>query len=284
MRLFLCPEGQLATVRNTRCVCKKVLILRNSYNFRKASGNLAHLLGVANLMSSNHLEPFVDVQHAEKSVRPAIRAQIAGASFFQKRQGAFANGTEFAEHIFFVPDQTGIERNGGFPANDARFNEPKWQMTPLQKGNGLGSFLRDAIGAAQNGTLEDDEMGDEFRRRPRFSNGLRCPSVGGYGIGGAKEGPLGFREFVLNAVELLHARPTLARPSIGPGGRLRLGNSGKRMARKGKNLERRGAGLLQGMRQLKNLCFAKGRAEDLEAHRERSSDAAARHGDARETG
>src|SRR6516162_10361351 len=71
---FCVRKAGCEPVRSNRCMCKKVLILRNSYNFREASGNLAHLLGVANLMSRNHLEPFIDVEHAEKSVRPAIGA------------------------------------------------------------------------------------------------------------------------------------------------------------------------------------------------------------------
>ena len=74
--------------------------------------------------------------------------------------------------------------------------------------------MRDAIGAAQNGTFNDHEMGDEFRRRPGFRTGLRGPPVGGYAIGGAKKGTLGFRELMLNAVELLHASLTLPRVSV----------------------------------------------------------------------
>src|SRR6516225_8378815 len=73
---FCVRKGRREPVRSNRWMCKKVLILRNSYNFREASGNLANLLGVTNLMSSKHLEPFIDVEHAEKSVRPAIDAQI----------------------------------------------------------------------------------------------------------------------------------------------------------------------------------------------------------------
>ena len=145
--------------------------------------------------------------------------------------------------------------------------------------------MRDAIGAAQNGTFNNHEMGDEFRRRPGFRGGLRGPLVGGYAIGGAKEGTLSFRELMLNAVELLHASLTLPRVSMGRDGLLAGLGPAPRRKNGGmeKNLEPSGAGLLKGVGQLKNPCFAKGRAEDLKAHGKASSDAAARHGDARKT-
>ena len=145
--------------------------------------------------------------------------------------------------------------------------------------------MRDAIGASQNGTFNDHEMGDEFRRGPSIRTGLRGPLVGGYAIGGAKEGTLSFRELMLNAVELLHASLTLPRVSVRRDGRFcgPRPRAPEEMARRRKNLEPSGAGLLKGVGQLKNPCFAKGRAEDLKAHGKGSSDAAARHRDARKT-
>ena len=67
-------------------------------------------------------------------------------------------------------------------------------------------------------------MGDEFGRRPRFGNGFGGPLVGGYSIGGAEEGALGFSKLVLNAVELLHwphftmSGKGARRPFLGPQG------------------------------------------------------------------
>ena len=126
-------------------------------------------------------------------------------------------------------------------------------------------------------------MGDEFGSRPRFGNGFGSPLVGGYSIGGAEEGALGFSKPVLNAVELLHSpHCTMS----GKGARRQFATSGKgrgkRIATKRKSLECSGASLLEGMRQLKHLGFAKGRAKDLKADGEGSSDAAAGHGNARQ--
>jgi len=79
-------------------------------------------------------------------------------------------------------------------------------MTPLEKRDGFGSFLRDAIGAAENGSFDHDKMRDEFRSRPCIRKRLCGPLVRGDGIGGAKEGALGFCELLLNTVERLHLR------------------------------------------------------------------------------
>src|SRR5580704_8203592 len=89
-----------------RLVCKNVLILRNSYSFRKFCSQFSHLFRVPHLVRRDHFNPFIHIQHPQKCMSPPIRTQIPLSRFFQKRQRPLSRRAQLRQHFFFVRQQT----------------------------------------------------------------------------------------------------------------------------------------------------------------------------------
>lgn len=65
--------------------------MRRSYANWKKCDDFVNLFGVAELVAGNEIEPMVDGEHAEKRVGKAVRCEILGFCFVQKREGSIAN-------------------------------------------------------------------------------------------------------------------------------------------------------------------------------------------------
>src|ERR1700693_576429 len=100
------PSRRSVPVSTYRLVCKNVLILRNSYSFRKFSSQLSHLFRVPYLVCCDHFNPFIHTQHPQKCMSPPIRTQIPLSCFFQKRRRRLSRRAQLRQHFFFVREQT----------------------------------------------------------------------------------------------------------------------------------------------------------------------------------
>src|SRR5215470_20182498 len=105
--------------------------MQGCYSFREGEGNFFHLLGMSQLMGSNHLKPFVSVQGSEKWMWHVVFLQIFTACFFYENKRSLANFAKLRQHLFFLAKHVWIERNWRFEPDQARFDERHGNMKML---------------------------------------------------------------------------------------------------------------------------------------------------------
>jgi hypothetical protein len=211
-------------------------------------------------MRGHELEPFIGVQASEKRVGLAVFTEIPASRFFDERKGSLSNFPQFPQHFFLLMKKTCVHGERSFAPDKARFHERHWHMKSLKEGQSFGRLLQQFIGAPEDGPLHSHYVAYQFSSGLAAFTGAHLPLFCRYGISGAQEIPLCSPKFLGNALESWHGF----------------------IESRTKKSNRSSASPFERMRQLQDSRFPKGRAEDLQPHRQLSVDFSARHGDPRD--
>lgn len=174
-------------------------------NFLQLSGkfrlNFSHLLRVPKLMRCNHFHPFINVQHSQKRVPPAVGAQIPPLCLLNKRHRALTHPAQPRQHRLFSPQLALIQRHRGLPADHPRLHKPQRQVHTFWEGNRDGCFLCQPVDIGDDAAFHHHQMRDQLRCRPFIHSGAISPLFRGNRIGRPKKSSLSPPKLFANRLE-----------------------------------------------------------------------------------
>ena len=100
---------------------------------------------MAQLVASDEFEPIVDAEHAEKRMRKAVRCEISGFCFLEKRESSLANSAEFTELSIFFAEESLVDGKWRTETRRAVFGEEERIAEALKERNRARLVANDAI-------------------------------------------------------------------------------------------------------------------------------------------
>jgi hypothetical protein len=181
-RVFSVPQRVEATIVQRE---KNLLLLRICYAIWKKCLDFMNLLGMTKLVAGDQLEPGIEIEHAEKRVRPAIGREISRFCFVEERESSFSNSAEGGEHRIFFGEERGVDRKRGSEAADAVLGEEKREAKALGEWNGARRVTKDAVGVGDDAGFDLAEVGDDFGGGPGGFGGASLPEIRRDSVGGS---------------------------------------------------------------------------------------------------